>query len=220
MRCPVCGYPNPEEAPTCFQCGGTIESPNDGMKRLIPPHVEAKKGKKSLWSRSVISESWWIWLIGIALIVISFLLPWGSLLVYNQTPPDEGTMIYSTMVSLSELLTSGDTMVMILVWIFIAGLLLCILFPKMVIIPIGALILLPFFVPEYILTKLPPEFESNQYYADPNLAGGYFFGWLALFILGTLALSDFRLRFTRGRGKDQSPMEDIDPNSYSWLWRR
>jgi len=193
---------------------------NDGMQRLIPPLDEAKKGKRSLWSRSVISESWWIWLIGITLIVISFLLPWGSLLVYKQTPPDEGTMTYSTMISLSELLTSGDTMVMILVWIFIAGLLLCILFPKTVIIPIGALILLPFFVPEYFLTKLPPEFESNQYYVDPNLAGGYFFGWLALFILGTLALIDFRLRFTRGRGKDQSPMEGIDPNSYSWLWRR
>lgn len=219
MRCPACGYPNPEEAPTCFSCGGQIEAPKAGSERNANPQGETKKSIGGFWSRSTVSETWWIWLIAIGLIAVSFLLPWGSLLVYERTGPSEGALAYSTVISLSELIMSGDSAVTILIGIFLAGLLLCIIFPKIVILPMGALILMPFYMPDYTLTKLPPAYTSNQYYADPSLAVGYFFAWLALFVIGTLALSDFTLRFSKGRGKDQSPMERIEPNTYGWLWR-
>jgi hypothetical protein len=107
---------------------------------------------------------------------------------------------------------------MILVWAFIAGLLICIRFPKTVIIPMSALILLLFYMPRYTLTKLPPQYESIAYYVSENIAIGYLLAWLALFILGTLALSDFTIRYTKGHGKDEEPSEQQESNVVSWLW--
>ncbi len=218
MRCPACGYPNPEEASTCFQCGSLIGTSSANLENVAGNHTLAKNRKKGLFTRSAASEIWWVWFIGISLIAISFFLPWGSLLVYGQTEPNQGILVYESMVSLTDLIMSGDITIMVLVWAFLAGLLLCIIVPKLVIIPMGALLLFPFFMPDYTLTKLPPEYQSSLYYVDPNMAVGYFFAWLAVFILGTLALSDFTLRFTKGQGKDQNPMERLEPNSYSWLW--
>jgi hypothetical protein len=218
MRCPACGYPNPEEARTCFQCGGPIDVSRAISQNGTDAHAEAKSRRKGLFSRSTASEAWWVWLIGIALVAVAFILPWGSLLVYERTGPYEGTLAFSSPLSLLDLTLSGDIMVTGLAWAFIIGLLFCIIFPKMVIIPLGALVLLPFFMPDYALTKLPPEYQSSLYYVDSNMAVGYFFAWLATFILGTLALTDFTLRFTNSHGKDQSPMERLEPNNYSWLW--
>jgi len=173
------------------------------------------EAKKRFWSTSDISESWWVWAIGFILIGISFIFPWSYLYVYE---PGTGIVAYSIGVSLTELILSGDLIVMILVWAFIAGLLICIRFPKTVIIPMGALILLLFYMPVYTLTKLPPQYESNAYYVSPNVAIGYLLAWLALFILGTLALSDFTIRYTKGHGKDQKPSEQQDTDTISWLW--
>jgi hypothetical protein len=218
MRCPTCGYPNEEEASTCFSCNARIEGPTPRPKVNTSFVVGPENQKRESWLRRSASERWETWLIASVILIVSALLPWESAF-YRDALTNAPVLTVSA--NLFSLVLADDIIVSALALIFLIGLLLSMVLPRLIVIPIGAMVLLVFTMPEYVLSQLPssPPNSDQGFYTNSAIGFGYILAWLALVVVGTLALKDSEVRFQRRRGKDQTPSEDQEPNDISWLWR-
>jgi hypothetical protein len=218
MRCPACGYPNEEEASICFSCNARIEGSAPRQKTRPSFIVGPETQKKGYWLRKSASERWEIWLIASVILIVSVLLPWESAF-YRDTLTNAPVLTVSA--NLFSLVLADDIIVSALALIFLIGLLLSMVLPRLIVIPIGAMVLLVFTMPEYVLSQLPsiPPNSEQGFYTNSAIGFGYILAWLALVVVGTLVLKDSEVRFQRRWGKDQTPSEDREPNDVSWFWR-
>jgi hypothetical protein len=206
MRCPVCGYPNYEKASTCFSCNAEIE---DSTPPKPKPDILQEPGiqnKKSLLRKLAI-ERWKTWLLASVFALISSILTWESAFIRD---PITMIPIQTLSVNLFDLLMTDSIIVVSLSLIYVIGLILSMIIPRLIILPVSALILLLFAMPPYLQSLLPGS--------ETGLGFGYFLALLSSTIVATFAIKDFDLRFTKGHGKDQSPSEGQEPNAVNRLW--
>jgi hypothetical protein len=217
MRCPVCGYPNYEEATTCFSCNAKIEGRPSSPKPhpSLSPQPEVRT--RIPWLRKLALERWEIWLIASALALVSAIMPWESAF-YRDTLTNAPVLTVSA--NLFDLILADDLVIVSLVVVFLVGLAASMLLSFLIVVPMGSLLLLAYTMPQYMLSQLPsssPDY-TDGYYTSTGLGFGYLLAWISLIILCTFLLNDLRLRYTKGYGKDQAPSEARDVYTLDWLW--
>jgi hypothetical protein len=217
MRCSACGYPNYEEATTCFSCNAKIEGRPQSPKPKPSVSVEPEVRTKMQWLRMRTSERWEIWLIASALGVVSAIMPWESAF-YRDTLTNTPALTVSA--NLFDLVLADNLVIVSLVVIYILGFAASMLLSFLVVIPIGSLVLLAYTMPQYMLSQLPPSPPNylDDFYTSSGLGFGYLLAWISLIILSTFLLEDLHLRYTKGYGKDQAPSEARDAYTFDWLW--
>ena len=219
MRCPNCGYPNEEDASTCFSCDARIEGLEiqDHHKGSVGSS-EPEKRTLSTWLAENAEGRWEVWSIALALMLVSAFLPWASAFYRNT---DSLIIEYTVSANLFSLLNADDYLIASLAAIFIIGFLVAMLMPYLVIIPISSLVLLMYKIPDFMLSLLPatPPNPTDEFVSGYGIGIGLLLAWLSLAALGVLCLRNFELLFNRGRGKYQTPSE-VDDSSINMDSRR
>jgi hypothetical protein len=207
MRCPNCGYPNKEEASTCFSCDAKVEGSNPPKKELIQTiPVEPKRLSLATFV-NIVKEGWDGWLVPVTLLLASAFLPWAYT-CYKDI--DHLTVDHLVGANLFELLMADDVMIASLAAIFVIGFFIALVFPRLVIVPIGSLILLMFTMPGY-MRSLPPN-PGDAFVVSYDIGVGLLLAWFSVGALGVLCFKNYELLFNWRRGKNRIPSE-VDDSS-------
>lgn len=219
MRCPNCGYPNEEEASTCFSCDAKIEG-LDTHNHDKGSIESSEPGRRSfrIWIAEIADERWEVWSIALGLMLTSAFLPWASAFFRNT---DSFFIDYMVNANLFSLLLADDYLIASLATIYLVSFLVALLLPYLVIIPISSLVLLMYEMPDFMLSLLPatPPNPIDVFVSVYSIGIGLLLAWLSVAAVGVLCLKDYELGFNRGRVKDQIPSE-VDDSSTNMDSRR
>lgn len=223
MKCPECGYPNLEDSPTCFSCGARIPSarPVQAQEGWLPL-MEAPRASplRSKWKTRLLKR-WGIVLLASVILAVAAFLPWGGSYIIDR-------YLYSPYVVLDfdllDLLTGGNELIVALCGATLAGFVASIFYPKFVLLPIAALVLLAFYLPQYAMSFLPPTpAPPEEYISYQGLGIGYFLAWLSVLFMGVLALKDFTMRNPLGGEQDTFPSSMVsnrETDLFDWFRRK